>query len=130
MQGHGMLFWQPKEIGGGPSLSWPALPAELADELLPDLDDIRISAAKFPSRTALGADSTHPKHLGIVCDQGLMCLRQIWRLMLLNGTVPMQCAALLVVLLPKPTGGTRPIGLFPGVVRLFTKAANYANRWW
>ena len=36
----------------------------------------------------------------------------------------------LIVLLPKPDGGRRPIGLFPSVVRVWMRArAHYAREW-
>ena len=36
-------------------------------------------------------------------------------------TLPRAIELLLVVLLPKPEGGTRPIGLFPTLVRIFVR---------
>ena len=53
----------------------------------------------------------------MLADRSLAVLRVFWAAMLRLAIVPEVVARLLVVLLPKPQGGWRPIGLFPGIVR-------------
>ena len=47
-----------------------------------------------------------------------------------TGTWPERWRLVLIVLLPKPDGGRRPIGLFPAVIRVWMRARSAALREW
>ena len=98
---------------------------------IPSIEEIRDASGKFSKFTALGSDDLHPRHIRTLCDASLEALRSFFAAMLRLYHLPQAIALLLVVLLPKPDGGTRPIGLFPAVVRIWSQWARceYAVKW-
>ena len=62
------------------------------------------------------------RHFGILGDQALEALAQLLRLVEATGMWPSQVSQLVVALLAKPSGGFRPIGIFPGIYRLWMKS--------
>ena len=113
-----------------PGLSWHDLP-DCADVALPSADELRETSKSFSRFTALGCDDLHPKHVGTLSEGCLEGLIAVLSAMLRLVQLPQAMALLLVVLLPKPEGGTRPIGLFPTVIRIFARWSRrrYAEPW-
>ena len=109
-------LWCPKDVIS----SHAALPAELRalPMPLPTADELRGLLRSYRWRTAVGADHWQPRSLELLPDSALLSLMELCRFMLLSGCIPRQFALLLVVLIPKPEGGERPIGIFPSVLRI------------
>ena len=105
---------------GSSSCIWPD---QLHTVPVLDVSQLRQAAHGFKGYTALGCDVVHPRHMTILCSEALHGLILLWTAMLSLAHVPQMIACLLVVLLPKPSpqGGTRPIGLFPGILRPLTR---------
>ncbi|CAK0883406.1 unnamed protein product [Prorocentrum cordatum] len=85
------------------------------------VSDVRNAARRFKKRTALGSDTVHPRDLALVCDEAFETLCAIWQWSEAIGRIPVQLALMFTALLPKPDGGFRPIGLLPGICRVFGK---------
>jgi hypothetical protein len=94
------------------------------DEALEPLtvDDLLRAASTFPVTTGLGVDNFSPRAI-------LRLPRSLVQQMvdLLNkgeqrGEWDEELALVVIVLLPKDDGGHRPIGLFPGVIRIWMRA--------
>ena len=79
----------------------------------------------------MGVDAIAPRGIAILGDPALLALLAIWTAMMNLGAVPSQVALLVVVLIPKPTGGERPIGLFPTFTRVLTRwlRRTYGSAW-
>ena len=88
---------------------------------LPTLEQLRQVGSSFGQYTAIGRDCLHPKQI-VSCSDGCLeaCLA-LWALMFRLGRVPSNLALLVIALLPKPTGGTRPIGIFPSSIRMMAR---------
>ena len=85
-------------------------------------DDLRRTSTAFSLRTASAPDGFHVRHFGLLSDQALGTLAQLLRLIEATGMWPSQVSQLIVALLAKPSGGFRPIGIFPGIYRLWMKS--------
>ena len=110
-------IWRAGEFG-------PADTAELEARPLPPLTGSRLRevAKQFKKRTALGADSWHPRAFAALSEGLLDALAALFTAMERTGTGPSAIRLLMMVFLPKPTGGHRPIGLLVGLLRLWGKA--------
>ena len=107
------------------------IPEEGVETMLPTRQQLADSAMSFPKQTALGVDGLHPRYFAEMSEGAYHMLMAIWAAMLFRGWVPNHIAMLLVVLLPKPEGGLRPIGLFSGMIRslMHWLRDTVGNRW-
>ena len=100
-----------------PQPQWP----EVAARSIPDLtvNMFRDACRSFPSGTGLGWDNLHPRALIRVSHrlllQLVLCMLEAER----TGQWPDLVGWVIVVLLPKPDGGRRPIGLLPLLARIW-----------
>ncbi len=78
--------------------------------------------ASFPGDTALGWDSLHPRAILRLGDHALVALLRILLVAEFLGEWPAAVAMIVIVLLPKPDGGRRPIGLLPFLPRVWMRA--------
>ena len=100
-------------------LHWPSdVGAELPEVTVCDL---RNACATFPSATGLGWDGIHPRALLRLSDRTLGLLLQVLLLCELLGTWPTAVQLVIIVLLPKPEGGRRHIGLLPSPCRIWMR---------
>ena len=110
----------------------PMLPLPDADmgAWLPELraEHLRSAAATFSAKTALGADAWSPRQFMMLGDEALEALACIMGHMERLGAVPVELV--LLVMLGKPEGGHRLIGLLTGVVRLWGRARREVAREW
>ena len=108
-------------VGGKPPfMSWPD--AEGMGELQHmAVDMVRKAAYTFPITTGLGWDKLHPRALLRLPDSALEALVRIFLIVELLGDWPEAIGIILVVLIPKPDGGRRPIGLLPSLIRLWMR---------
>ena len=118
--------WHQLWLDGSSSedLQWPRFEKKDLDELvMPDYDQFIVLARSFsPSRRGVGCCFFHPRHFAFLSKGGYEALVAIWRAMFWLGTPPHLLKMLIFVLIPKPAGGDRPIGLLPSLVRVL-------NRW-
>ncbi len=103
-----------------PLLPWPDDLGPLLPPIAVDL--FRQVLATFAAHTALGWDALHPRALLRLSDCMLLALLRIIAVAEARGCWPAAVALVLVVLLPKPDGGRRPIGLLPLLPRIWARA--------
>ena len=78
-------------------------------------DQLRQASKEFSDSTASGMEGLHPLHFSMLCDDGLDCLGALLEAVEEGGVLPPQLRAVLVALIPKLTGGVKPIGIFPSL---------------
>ncbi len=83
---------------------------------------IREAALSFPWRTASTYDGLHPRQLANLSDAALEVLATLLQIAELTGSWPPQVSLVVTVMLPKPSGGFRPIGLLPAIYRVWARA--------
>ena len=94
------------------------------------IEETRMATESFPINTGLGVDHIAPRALARLSDDALGSLAMIYQLCEQQGKLPDEVDLALIVLIPKPDGGTRPICLFPTTVRVWMRArAKHARRW-
>ena len=91
----------------------PEVPTDMEhlEALLPEA--IRAAAATFPPGTGLGADHVAPRAVLRLSPAALVALAALFVAFEAQGTWCEVLDLVLIVLLPKPDGGFRPIGLSP-----------------
>jgi hypothetical protein len=77
--------------------------------------ELRKAGKSFKTRTT-ATDGWHPRHLA-----------EILNAVELLGDFPMQLRDVLIHLMDKPTGGTRPIGWYRAMFRLWARARRYSG---
>ena len=80
--------------------------------------------------TGLGADNTAPRAYRRLSEDALHAIGLLFAACEKSGKWPAAIEAVLIVLLPKPDGGRRPIGLFDSLVRIWMRARNELCRRW
>ena len=94
------------------------------------LEELRSSAASFPVGTGVSTDNLAPRAFLRLSDAMLTGLCAILMACELLGAWPQAIRLVLIMLLPKPDGGRRPIGLFPAIIRTWARArCCIAHRW-
>ena len=94
------------------------------DSPLPPLtpDDLRKASRTFSEQTSSTYDGFHPRHFSLMSDPALETLGILFQAIECLGEMPQSNSQVIVALIAKATGGTRPIGLYPGSERLWAKA--------
>ncbi len=120
-------FW-----AAGENLPEPAWPQNVDDLALPrpTVGQLRSVLKSFASGTALGWEALHPRTLLGLSDQRLEELIDLLVSAERNGAWPEGTGTVLIVLLPKPDGGWRPIGLFPTIIRVWMKLRRQLAQGW
>ena len=100
-----------------PGLVWPAI----IGQPMPPLCIIAAlhACATFPAGTGLGWDNMHPRALRRISVSAIIALLRIFVLAELLGQWPKMIGIVIIALLPKAGGGSRPIGLCPSLIRLW-----------
>ena len=115
------LAWGAEWLCGAESgdLPWPA---DMGDRL-PQLSRTKLVGAlrSFPAGTGLGWDKMHPRAWLRLGDGVADSLLRLFEMVESAGRWPTAIGHVLVMLLAKTTGGFRPIGLFPSVVRVWMR---------
>ena len=110
---------------------WPAdekMKEHQLDTLLPWA--IEAAAKSFPAGTDLGADNISPRAICRLSPQALIALAILFRQFEACGCWAEVLNLVLIVLLPKPDGGFRPIGLFPTIIRVWMRARVCVAKAW
>ena len=104
---------------------WRSCPQHIMDRSAPlpplTTEMLREAAKTFKSRTGLGCDSAHPRKFGWLSEEVLLGLASLLTMIEDSGIWPEQVSVILIALIPKPGGGKRPIGILPGLVRLWER---------
>ena len=91
--------------------------------------EIRFAAREFPEATAT-LDSVHPRQFAEMSDAALATLALLFQDWEIGGECPATTQQVCTKLIPKPSGGRRPIGFFPAALRLRGKArVRHAKEW-
>ena len=93
-------------------------------------EDLRRAAMTFPADTGRGVDNISPRAFARLSDELLEQLAWLLAWAEQLGRWPTICQFIMIVLLPKPDGGRRPIGLFHSIVRLWGRARSLLARRW
>ena len=91
---------------------------------------MRAACLSFPAATGLGADNISPRALARLSDPTLARLAALLHAAERLGQWPPSMRLVSIVLLPKPDGGRRPIGLFPTIVRVWMRCRLHVARKW
>ena len=93
-------------------------------------EKLRAISSSFSPHSAISVDGFHMKHYRLLSDDGVMALSRLFSLMETLGALPGQVKTVMVLLLGKPKGGFRPIGLFASFYRLWARARRpFAEEW-
>ena len=94
------------------------------------LEAFKTALATFPCGTGLGWDNCHPRALLRLPDAVLKAVVGLLRRCEAEGLWPQAVRLVVVVLLPKPDGGFRPIGLLPLLPRIWMRARRDVVKTW
>lgn len=115
-------------------IQWPEDMGEPPPELWSEA--ILEAAMTFPTDTGLGWDGIHPRCLKRISKELVAWLVLILKHAEATGTWQAAVELVVIVLLPKPDGGFRPIGLLPPLQRLWMRTGKKvvvkwarANQW-
>ncbi len=114
---------------GLPKPQWPDGIGDVQLER-PTVQQLRAALKSFPAGTALAWDALHPRALLRLGDARLEELIDVLVKAEVDGEWPEEIGTVSIVLLPKPDGGWRPIGLFPAVVRVWMRLRRDAAQQW
>ena len=87
-------------------------------------------AAKALSPTTSCTDGIPPKAVALLSGEILECLARMGKLWIEQAIWPSAESVVHIALIPKPTGGERPIGLFRSIIRVVCKAAAWDGLKW
>jgi len=91
---------------------------------------LRKTSRTFKKRTGVAPDGWHPRHYALMSDDALETVADFFEIVEMASLLPEQQRQVYVFLLDKSTGGTRPIGLFTAMYRLWSKTRQAdAARW-
>ncbi len=111
-----------------PAMPWPQSLGPLLPRIT--LDTFRRALASFAAATALGWDALHPRALLRLSDELLIALVRILLVAEFRGEWLAAVALVIIVLLPKPDGGRRPIGLLPLLPRVWMRVRREVVQQW
>lgn len=109
--------WQQGVVGNHPV--WPSDMGIKMPEVT--VQQFKDACHTFPGAVGLGWDKMHPRALARCSDLVINAFITLMLLAEACGSWHESVGVIMVVLLPKPDGGRRPIGLFPTVVRIWMR---------
>ena len=92
--------------------------------------DMIIRASKSCCRKTVGLGGLHPRHIALLPRRAIEALLLILHRAECLGRLPSQMLDTFIALLPKTSGGSRPIGLFPTLYRVWSKARSHLAKQW
>jgi hypothetical protein len=107
---------------------WGSGGAEIPPQLR--LAMFKAALATFPCGTGLGWDDVHPRALLRLPDEMLEAIMEVLMRCEIEGKWPLAVRLVVIVLLPKPDGGFRPIGLLPLLPRIWMRARRDTAQAW
>ena len=109
------------EWAEGEDIPIPAFPEGMEQPPMPLFDALYECIRSFPPNTTLGCDAYNPRLLLRLSPQLLHALLILFHMCEKLGKWPGQIALALIPLLPKNTGGLRPIGILATFVRVWMR---------
>ena len=110
-------------------LQWAAHePRQLGPAITPE--QVMGASRTFSVSTVSAYDGMHPHHFSLLRHGGLAAVAVLLQCIEAQGAWPRQVAMVMTVLLPKPNGGWRVIGLVNGLYRIWPKIWVGASRSW
>jgi hypothetical protein len=91
---------------------------------------LRKAARSFKTKTTVGVDAISPSHFAWLSDQLLCRVASLLARLEEEGMWPSQLQQAIVHLIPKASGGRRPIGLLPSLVRVWERARKPVIEGW
>ena len=111
-----------------PSPAWPDM---LGEPLPPLCVHAFVTACEtFAPNTGLGWDRIHPRALLRLSRGAIVSLLRILILCEVLGEWPLAMGVVIIAMLPRTDGGLRPIGLCPGIVRIWMALRMPVARAW
>ena len=89
-----------------------------------------IDAANSFKRGTCALRGIHPRHFALLDPSAISSLISILHLSEALGCLPPQLSAVIIALLPKPTGGERPVGWYQSLYRVWIKARSGMVKEW
>ena len=117
-------YWQVRDTKPGLGFRDRRCLARLSPEQL------RAASLCFSTSTSSAGGGFHPMHFSMIDDTSLEVVAKMLTVIECLGHFPRQLSVITFPLIPKPKGGVRPIGLFSGLFRLWSRARRpLADRW-
>ena len=91
---------------------------------------LRSAGNTFSHCTTATYDGVHPRHFALLSDAALQVVAVFLESIENLGAWPPGIDTVAIALIPKPKGGVRPIGLFPGLHRLWSRARRDVAQAW
>ncbi len=116
--------WKPSEA--------PRFPAHEPVTPLPRISAASVADAgsSFTWDTASTYDGFHPRHFGMLSEQGCETAAALMEAMELSARLPSQLQLIVMPTLPKPQGGFRAIGMMPSLYRVWARCRkDIAQKW-
>ena len=96
----------------------------------PSVGELRAVSQSYSPHFATSVGGLYMTHFALLGDGGLEALGVMFGIMESMGALPSQVQTIMVIMLGKPKGGFRPIGLFTSFYRLWAKTRRpYAEAW-
>ena len=121
--------WAAQWAVGG-DLPAPCSPPLAAPPPAPTVRELITAIRSFPAGTAFGSDQYHPRLLLRLDSRLLSALLKVLVLCEIIGAWPTVITDVLIALLPKSSGGLRPIGIFPTLIRVWFRLRAPVIRAW
>ncbi len=96
----------------------------------PTVEEMRRAAYSFKVGTGTGVDGVPPRHYGWLSDELLGSIMDLLMFLEEVALWPCQVSEALMRLIPKPSGGRRPIGLLASLVRFWERIRRPILRTW
>ena len=126
-------LWKTQENYQDP-LEDPETPQKASDDAakLPRLNvqDVRAAAKSLPVNTGVGIDNEAPRAIDRLSDNAIEARIDVFQACEGEGVWGDYNTNVLTVLLPKPDGGVRPIGLLPTFIRIWSRDRMREARKW
>ena len=93
-------------------------------------ETVASAANQFKAKTAWGPDGLHVRQCALLSQPLLNAMATSMEIFSCAGLAPRQAMLVTAPLIPKPTGGQRPIGIFSAWKRLWSKTNRQVGRRW
>ena len=124
------IIWRRHEAKAGAPWRGACVGPTTGADCTPTPKEIRKAALGFKENTGVGTDAISPRAFAWLSDELLGSIGECMTRAEEEGVWPEQVHEALMYLIPKPTGGRRPIGLLAALPRLWAKVRKTKVRGW
>ena len=124
-----MKVWEEIWDGGGPQAPLTR-PREVEELEEPTVEQARRAFRAFKKSTAVGADQLHPRTLDHLSDQGVRTFIALLMAVERIGDWPEHACLIILMLLAKPGGGYRTIGILATLYRVWVRIRRIQAKEW